>query len=436
MADKTTGNLELSKPANGEYQDNWDEPLNQNADTIDEHVSAVEDEIIASRGSKSTLADRVNTGMELDGSLKAIPEVIDARVSQNSGRFITLYDKLNFLDDEYRRIRHGETSLVDGLAYLGRESKLNMPISGPVGANNAANFLTSAGSVFTVEGDPLPVVINCGGYVQICRIDKSVDLSGQTAGTKFIYALRDSGGRVVESGTATGITGGTSLDTLNDASAQFQTKKVQVGDILVISSGANADTYVIDSITDENNIVIKGEFNSALGGQTYAVYDMFHPNIQHESARSQDGTKCYLGECEFNGTSITTISTYAYKGEFESDWISIDVETIPTFTQSFNHNLGCLPKDIMIYASQADDDSTLSELLSVANIDTDYSINFDAGTSDATVAPTGAPYMVRGIKARMNRKTIQIGNLKDNIFYKDYDGVIKVAGYLKVIARG
>lgn len=435
MPTKTSGNLQLNKPANGEYQDNWDVPVNENADTIDTHVSAVEDEIEAARGSSSSLSERLNAGLEPDGSPMPVPEVIKSRYSQIAGRYDDLYSRLNTQDQEVLPLRGGKTSLIEGLSYFLKDSRLNLPISGPVGGSNAANFLTTSGSVFTIDGDPTPVLMNCGGYIQVCRIDKSTDLVGQLAGTKYIYAQRNTSGRTIESG-ADGSTGGTLLNEFTSVGAQFQTKKVQAGDVLELSAGPNADKYIVESITNETTLVIKGQFVDARGGQSYIVKDMLHPTISYEATKAQDGTKCYLGELYFNGTVITSSVTYAYRSEFESDWIAIDVSSSPVFTQTFNHNLGVLPKSIMIYVSQSDDESTPAELLSVADVASDYALNFNAGTGDSSVSPTGGPYMNRSVKAQFTRTIVTMQNVRSNVFYKDYTGTTRTTGYLKLIARG
>lgn len=437
MADVTSGILALEKPGNGEYNNNWDVPINSNSDKTDAKVTEHNTEIINARGSKASLKERLDAGTNSDGTLKAVPETEKSRNSQITGRFSDVYDRHNALDKELLWARHQEASLLAGLSYLAKGQTLNRPISGAV-SGTSANFLTSSGSVFTVDGDPTPVVINCGGYIQVCRIDAATDLSGQASGTKYIYATRNSSGRVVES-NADGASGGTLLNEFGSAGAQFVTKGVQPGDILVIDSGSNADQYVIESVTDESNLLIKGAFVDSVSAQSYEIKDMLHPTIAYEATKSQDGTKCYLGEAVFDGANITSILSYQYKSEWESSWTAVDVSAVTTFTLNFNHNLGVLPRDIIIYASQADDEHGAgfsAEILSISDVASDYDVGFNAGTGDASVTPSGGPYPTRSVKAQVTRNTITIQNLRDNLFYEDYTGSSQDSGYIKILVRG
>ena len=440
MSNKTAGNLQLNKPLNGEFQNNWDEPLNQNSDTVDAHVTELEDEVLAARGNTGSLEERLVDAIDPDGQLLPLPENVAARVSQASGRFNSEYARLNQGDAEILGVRAGGLLMVDGLAaFFGRNARFNRAVSGPVGGNNAANFLTSAGSVFTIEGDPTPVLLNVGGYVQKVRIDAPTDLTGQAAGTKFIYATRGTTGRLVDSSIGDGTTGGTDLNQFQSLSAHFLSNKVAAGDFLNIQAGDNQGRYVVASVTDEHNLLIVGKFNIALGGIPFEIRDMLHPTVAFESTKVLSDTKCYLGECEFDGTNITAIFTYAYNGEFESDWVAVDVSSTPTFLETFNHNLGVLPKDIKVLVAATNDETSgsfFAEHLSVADVASDYQVGFSAGTGDASVSPSGGPYPTRSVKAKLTRKAAVVGNVRNSIFYKDFTGTLKDTGYLKLIVRG
>lgn len=427
----TTTHLGLTKPANGEYQDAWDTPINGNFDILDTEVHNVKSEVQTARGNKSSLSERLNNGLDADGNLLATPEVEKGRISQiTDGHHDYLYDRLHAVDMELLDLRGQKASLLENMDILANEFGLPGPVAGPQTGGGDANFLTWAGSVFTVEGDPTPVIFNINGRKQVCRIDATTDLNGEAPGTYFVKAEVGSGRTVVSS--TTGEVGGTDTDELQDTSSDFVVAKVQAGDLLEISSGANQGQYVVKQVVDANNLKIYGKWNQALSSQTYTIKDMLHPTIGYDSAKAA-GT-IYIGEVEFDGAGITDGFAYNYKGKYDSSWTSIDVTAVPVFTQVFNHNLGEIPHNIQIFASQYSDGET-SEPLALAGVDSDYAITFTDGGDGDSLSTSGGPYMTRSVKVKVTRRQITIKNVRNNHFYTDFDDAAQDTGYLKVFIR-
>jgi hypothetical protein len=429
MASKTS-RLELTKPANSEFENEWDVPINENWDKIDTAIKNLQDEITAARGNKANLDTRLDNGLDEDGNLLATPEVEKGRHSPVSGQYASLALRINAFDLDVGALRAREISLLDGMAFRGQDFMLDLAIDGPKDGAGRPNFITHSGDIVTIDGTPTPVLLNCKGYLQKCRIDKNVTISG-SPGTKYIYAEYNSTGREVENGTD-GSAGGGSLNEFNSATGQFVTKDVKVGDLLVISSGPNVGTFAIKTIVDNNNIEIQGKFAQTSGSITFSIKDMLHPNFNFESTYTPGLGKCYVGECYFDGIGITSSHAYAFRGKYESDYEAIDVSSIPTFEKVLNHNLGIIPRRLEIYACVSASIDVDHVPLSMSKISHNFVFNFDDNGTGASLVVTGGVFPINSVIVKLTRNTITIKNARESLFYNDYVGIDKNTGYLKV----
>lgn len=121
MANKTSF-LELTLPLNGEFVDNWDQPINSNFELLDDHLSGLKNDLVSSTGStsnlkgtKTSLQERIDAGLNVDGSLKlstadSYTVLENARsypVSSASDQIKRILDRLHFGEEELMMLRLG-----------------------------------------------------------------------------------------------------------------------------------------------------------------------------------------------------------------------------------------------------------------------------------------------------------------------------------------
>jgi hypothetical protein len=107
MATKTDF-LQLTLPLNNEYQNTWDQPMNDNLQKVDDFAKAMNEEIISARHGKTDLAAFLDVAHNSDGSLKPTDEVVAARNSFAYGDEDALGDF-----DLGRRLDRGDTEVFD-----------------------------------------------------------------------------------------------------------------------------------------------------------------------------------------------------------------------------------------------------------------------------------------------------------------------------------
>lgn len=431
MAQKTP-NLNLIKPGLGEFYNKWDKVVNSNMDIIDSAIGDINNEIQQARGSQATLADRLNTGTNPDGSLKPSTEVLNARSSKvygsnEGGVDFQLDDRLEKADKEIFGGRQGLPTLVDGIAWAADQNKHNSVISA------TSNYLTYAGAVVTINGSVTPMIANINGYRQVVDIDKQVTIAG-AAGNYYLYIEKVANGQLVVAGVASSGTTSTfpptgKLSKFVASSTNFVTSKVKPGHILNITApvgNLNVGSYIIAATNVENpvdlapnEVLIIGEFTSATTGLTFDVYDSMQPAMgftatPHAKVFTRDANRIYIGRCYFDGAQVTSLNIYALQGKYSS-WQAVALSG-GNFSLSYQHNLGFFPSKVSIFASQAGDFSQPLELISVAEI---------SGTST----------LQRSVISRMNDLTIEVKNATNGLFYKDYSGIAQTAGFLYVVVE-
>jgi hypothetical protein len=167
----------------------------------------------------------------------------------------------------------------------------------------------------------------------------------------------------------------------------------------------------------------------------------------------------YIGRAVFDGSQITSITSYALKGRFEQ-FVSISLLG-GNFSQTISHNIGYIPSKIQFFASQASDYSQNLEPLSVNELSVDTfsagslpvfdpgtSPTFNANSSGATftagdlpsLTPGTLPSLTSGTLQRSvisdhNDMTIRVKNATNGLFYKSFDGVAQTSGFLLVVAE-
>lgn len=447
MAQKTL-NLGLILPGLGEYFNRWNEPTNTNFSVIDEAVGALQSEVADARGGSTTLAERLDTSLNADGTLKDVPEVTRARSSSiygsqtSGGADFDLDDRIEQGDVEVWNARQQLSSLIDSVAWAQDDTQHNSLISGPT------NPLTASGAVVTLNGATTNVIANINGYRQKVRTNKTVTISG-AAGTYYIYIDRNPTGSVfftppASSGTTSTYTPTGKLSKYSATGTNFVTGGVKPGDILEITGpggNANLGKWVIAATAAEDanlttgELRIVGEFNSANTSLSAQVVDPLAPTMgytasAHGKVWERVSGRIYIGRCVFDGANVTSVTNYAYLGRFAT-WESVSL-SLGAFNISTAHNLGFIPKKVEIYASQANDFSQPLELLSVAEM----------SSGSITLTPASpqspnytAPVLQRSVITRFTDTTIETKNATNGLFYKDFNGASQTSGFLYIVVE-
>jgi hypothetical protein len=485
MASKTP-NIQLIKPAAGEYFNRWNEPVNQNWDILDEEVGSLKEEVIDARGTESTLADRLNNGLELDGQIKLTSELSDLRSSTIYGSDdgtadYTIDQRIEKSEVEVWYARQQAAQLIDAMAWNGDESAHNAVLSA------ASNYITYAGAVVTVNGAVTPVEANISGYRQVIRTNKTTTISG-ASGTRYLYLERSSAGEVIytipsATGTVSTYSPTSKLCKFASSTGNFVTAGVKPGDILKITgpvSNPNVGDYVVlaTSVEDPTNlnpneVRIVGEFFTSSTGVDAQVVNTISPTLgvtstAHSKKFSKISNRIYIGRCVFDGTNVTSVTIYASKGQYD-EFISVTAD----FAQTVAHNLGYIPSKIELYGSQANDFSQPLEVLSVAEMSsggatltsgsvstTPATVTFNPGNTVLSsgsqtltyVAPTlsytdmvvtytapaityTSPVLKRSVVVRFTDTTLEVKNATLGLFYRDYGGADRTSGYLRIVCE-
>lgn len=431
MATKTS-NLNLILPANGEYFNIWNQPMNNNLTLIDTAVGDLQSEVVAARGSTGSLNDRLDAGLNADGTPLASTEIVAARSSSIYGALngvvpYLLNDRMEQGDREAFTARGSLTALADALAFVGDQSPNNTVISA------ATNYLTYTGAVVSLNGSVTPLVANINGYRQAVRTIKTTTVSGG-AGTYYISLTRAAGGTqylvaadtqgAVGTYAANGL-----LSMLTDSTRNFVTLGVQPGDVLNITGpggNPNINQYVVLATHTQdgvnltvNQIAVIGQFASASSGLNYTINDPVAPTLgftgtPHAKSFTRVANKIYVGRCVFDGTNVTSISIYANLGSY-AGFTSVTLSS-GDYNVAIPHNLGYFPRRIQIFGTQASDFSAVLDLLSSADL-------------------TGGGSLERSVIAKTDDMTITIKDPTNGIFYKDFGGTSRTTGYLYVVVE-
>lgn len=481
MATKTDF-LELTLPANNEFNNTWDTPINENFQAIDLAVEDISNEIQSARFATTSLAAFLQVAHFSDGTLKPSDEQDEARNSpvygdDEGGEDFTLTDRLDKSDFEIFYARENEEDLLTNLAR--RLSDVNYPdrvIDGPKDNNGAPNFLSSSGAEFLLNGDPEEILLNIDGYLMKIRDDISVDVTGAD-GVKYLTAKKPATPFTLfdrstqEAGaTTTNALNNDKVQVLQDTGQDYANANVRPGMILRITNTQNAGDYVIDQVGFDGNadqLLIRGVFPSAIASINYVILDPLRPEFEVVTSYTPTKGVCYIGQGEFASGSLISDTAYAFKGKYESPYTSVDVSTLPNFNVTLNHNLGYIPKKIHIYATETNDGESPHEPLSFGAIGNDLAVAinntlvytpedftpgvFDAGTTDAsyteatlddgsldgdvTGSLSGQVYPLNAVRVRFTRTQILIKNVRANLFYRDFDGTDKQTGFLKVVCE-
>lgn len=333
--------LKLLLPALNEFVGAWNEPVNNNFETMDDWLSDLYESLVGSsatgtwgdlRGSLASLSARLAVSINPDGTINTAgsPEVVALATSVTDGVFSSPSDRFDADSFEAYSTRapfvasrfsvtapvgFPRAKLEDGDAWRSRDFGIDAshPIASPAkpyapGCVSGLDTLLVASATATVDlmSGSTPAIFDIDGYLFRTREQISLDfsaISGLTDGDYiWIFVERDS----TRYNTATyhyagptgtpaakdlrrlqsGSVGITSASSFTDASAHFSSGptgtllgKVKSGDVLVITNTAAAGSYVVDAVGSDTGLTIRGKFKADVGSVAWYIYDEAHPNL-------------------------------------------------------------------------------------------------------------------------------------------------------------
>lgn len=423
---KFTEHLGLTLPELNEFVNSWNTPLNENLETLDDYLKILEADLVGAgsssgtwsllKGTHTNLANRLAVSLNPDGTvdLSSSPEISDIATSNYRGQFPTPVDRLEGLDAEVYDTSQpfGGTRFAPGLPSAGFPKQSIGDASAfrarDFGAD-AGEFLASPGKPYSpglvTGGDPAlissgaigqftlnvsgsPAIFNIDGYLFRLREGIKVDYSNLSPANNewvWVYVERDDTGytgstflydtpagssfvdkdlRRLRSGTGDGVTSGSTF-TVSGQTFNAIPFEVKPGDLLVVSSGAAAGSYVIDSVDGPEQLTIKGIFRDDLSGVTWYILDDAFPNIGAEipgasptlssSRPSFVAGRVYIGRIQHQtgGPGINAV-TFTRGGVYDSGWSAVDAGA--DFPKTFSHNLGVVPSRVEIWVREASTD--------------------------------------------------------------------------------
>jgi hypothetical protein len=448
----TTNYLKLTLPGNGEYTDTWDEIVNENFVDIDAAIEATAVEIEEARLGQTSLKNLLSISINNDGTLKATKEVIDARNSfiygdeDVSNLDVDLKGRLNFLEKDLFYFRAGMSDFRDVLGkYAGSQS---LTLSGVKDSNNYPTWLASTGANVQIDGSVTNIFVSIYGKLARIRKQEQLAVSG-AIGTKHLYMTYNPNGLVRVDGTSltNGVisSDGSKVRWFDIPTSDFSVLDVKAGDILeILGTGLNAGQYQIKTVSPGGvvtRVLIYGTFKSAQSGLSYTIRDPFAVSLGFDDVLTEASNKFYFGIAVFDGTSVTSTRAISFFDYFVSEWRAVDVSSVTTFTEVFNHNLFDDVLDVDIEVSQTNDGTDYVEQLSMAELNNSLSISnsLSLTTGDqalgGAVALSGTVTLSKSAKARWNKYQIEVSNVSAGLFYKDFSGASMTNGYIRVVAR-
>lgn len=492
--------FDLILPGKGEYRDAWWDPINANFTTIDSWSQGIELELVAARFSKTTLSEFLAVGHDTTGELLPTPEVLAAQISPIYGyqtpepADFDLGARISQVEWETWYSREGQDNLRGLHAFRAGGIKSQI-LEGAADSNGYPAWTSEAGKIATIDGRTTNLWLSIDGKLGRVRYKHDIDFTGKAEGTYQLYATHladlDVGKIVIDGGTplpaiSTGFDVNSKPVYFSDTTKDFTTLDVKVGDLLVLEDTPDKGSYVVKTIAPGGTITqleIWGQF--PVGGYssiTYKIYDPLRLSFGVDENRDSPlpAGKFYIGEVDYDTSAVTDTRPIHFRDTYVSEWRTIDVTTVPTFEESFNHRLDSDNLEISIQVSQENDGSAPIEELSLTTMTSNVTLSLSSGTlalngtgaihnlalapgvlpvnpgdptfvagsypyltGDIIYALTGSPtgsvtadiYPDSSVKVKWTKSQLWVKNAVSGKFYKDYDGAPQQEGFLRVIVR-
>jgi hypothetical protein len=369
-----TPNLSLQKPGKGEFRDTWHVPLNSNSDVLDLEIGNIQTELQNARFSQGDLATFLAISINSDGTLKPTSEVMKARNSYLYGNKLnadpyTPYDinDINILrDKELWAARGGQADLRAGMAFA-PSFGLSKVLTGTKNLTTGAPaWISVAGTKIGIDGTANLLWMEISGRLARCRTKKEVTVP-TTDGWYFLYA--DYNGSGVETFSGSGSSVSCSADIITgdvrihrDAGKDYTGEDVKIGDVLRYTAPTTvAGDYLIEMVAPVDQtephgetLRIKGIFPLTQSSITYSIIDPLAVTLGTSSAEVPTANRIYLAEFYVSGGVVDTdkIFTRHFGDTYVGDWRAVDVTTITSFTETWNHQLGSDKLDVVVQVRQ------------------------------------------------------------------------------------
>lgn len=456
----TTSFLSLLLPLNGEYVDTWDEPMNDNLTKIDNWAQDINDEIVTARFGESSLAEFLAIAHNADGSLIPTPEVLNSRSStllygdeSQTGVNFDLATRLGQGDKEVFYAREGSPDLRSNLAR--RLSKISKVLEGSEDANGYPTWMGFTGINVNLDGATQNILFLISGKVARIRKLEQISISGG-AGVKQLYAQFNETGLIRVDGdsttappaTANGTcsSDGAKVRLFSDLTVDFTTKDVKVGDILeILGNGLNAGLYQIAQVApggNVNQLKILGVFpGGSLSSLNYNIYDPYAVTLGFDAVQTPADGKFYIGEADFDGTSVTAVRAIHSGDMFVGEWRSVDLTSATSFTEVWAHNLFDDALDIEVQVSLNNDGTSPIEIMSFGNMINTLVLNNSLGISTGdqsltgTIALGGVIQDGKSVKMNFTNKQVTVSNSTASLLFKDFSGSNHQTGYIRVVVK-
>jgi hypothetical protein len=345
------------------------------------------------------------------------------------------------------------------IANAARDFDANEIVFGAKDANGYPTWLGYTGINAQIDGSTTVLWMKISGYMVHIRNIKQISFSGG-AGVYYLYADHDPiNGELVIDGdsttappsTATGTVGSdtSKVRVFEDLTHDFTSENVRPGDILeILGTSSNAGKYVIKDIAPDGNaqrVRIMGIFpGGAMTGLDYKIWDKAGVTVGFQNSKTSVANRIYFAEADWDGASITAVRSLNFDSFFIGEWRGVDVTVSPTFTETWRHNLFDDAVMVKVQVSSANNGSQPIEELSLGivtntlGVSTSNSLTLTPATPQVlggtiTTSLTGSAVNDRSIALKWDKYTATVKNLLSNVFYRDYDGVLKQTGYVRVI---
>lgn len=458
-----TSKLNLTLPGFGEFTDSWDVHMNENFSKIDAWAFDISKEIQEARFTKSSLKSFLEKAHNTDGTLQPTAEVVAARDSffygpdQETDLNMELGVLAKVRDVDLWKACANSSDLRDALAY--RSSFRNLLLAGMKDSNGYPTWCGFTGNTVHIDGSVSPLMMMIDGKISRVRTLENEIISDGTAGTKYIYATFQSDGiSFLSNALNTTSSVGADKRTHAESGKNYVAAGVKVGDILRYKDGANKGDYIISEVAPgglANQLKIKSYFKESIGG-TYDIIDPLGVTIRYGIDETPAAGRIYIAEADFSGSAVTAVRPRNFGSEFVGEWRQVNVTSVSTFLQEWNHNFGTDKVSIEVQASKADDGSEPVEQLFNVRLANSLSLSAPVlsgspaltgtatggnGTLAATTgtlavaAPTitGGAVLENAVLVRHTRNKVSVKNAVPSSFFRDFDGVNCQSGYIRVI---
>lgn len=392
----------------------------ENSSTIDSLtnlVTPLKAEVEAARGTTTSLSNRIASVVNPNGTAIQDSDLVSAKKSSiftYTGSNATLKERLDIADTFIQWLAGGLPNFAKPGLITPFSGMPNQLWSGP--ANHLAQLTSDKIRVGGTESEPLVFTIQGYQYVYMRQVELS--LAGQTqVGTYYIKAQKSTelGYKLVD-GLATSAAVANS-NTLTDSTKNFANLgangQILPGHLVEFTNiqiqGQNYCTLV-QSVTATTITVTGGFPRDLIVGEPYRVWAPRELDLSLTATKQEGKNILYLGEVDWKSTpsgslvaySIDAVRGYRYRNKYDSGVTSKKIAN-PTFSHTFQHNLGFLPGHFTLYLYKTETD-----------------VEPKIVASDDLVVKTSA-------------NTLTIRNRYQNQVGKDYDGIAITEGYFRLV---